>query len=306
MATTPGSRNSSRRATPGSTTTCFTSSQGRSRRPALVRVGARAGRSRPGGTRAWRDRLKDGISFHTFVQYAFETQWQALRAACREHGVMLMGDVPIFVAHDSADVWRGPTCFTWTSTASRRSSPACRPTISARPASSGETRSTSGRPTPRRTTLVGRRGSGAARPGSTSSGSTTSAASRPTGRSPPDRRPRRRAAGCPGRDVQFFEAIRRRAGLAAAGRRGPGLDHARRRSAARRVRPARHAGPPVRLRRRPGRGEAPAAPLHAALRRLHRHARQRHDQRLVHSTDVATTQSPRGDRGRASVRPALS
>ena len=38
-------------------------------------------------------------------------QWQALRAACREHGVMLIGDVPIFVAHDSADVWARPDLF---------------------------------------------------------------------------------------------------------------------------------------------------------------------------------------------------
>ena len=61
--------------------------------------------------RRWRERLKDGISFHSFVQYAFEIQWQALRAACREHGIMLMGDVPIFVAHDSADVWARPDLF---------------------------------------------------------------------------------------------------------------------------------------------------------------------------------------------------
>jgi 4-alpha-glucanotransferase len=59
----------------------------------------------------WRERLKDGISYHTFVQYAFELQWQTLRAACRERGVMLMGDVPIFVAHDSADVWARPDLF---------------------------------------------------------------------------------------------------------------------------------------------------------------------------------------------------
>ena len=55
--------------------------------------------------------MKDGISYHSFVQYAFELQWQALRAACREHGVMLMGDVPIFVAHDSADVWARPDLY---------------------------------------------------------------------------------------------------------------------------------------------------------------------------------------------------
>jgi 4-alpha-glucanotransferase len=59
----------------------------------------------------WRRRLHDGISYHSFVQYAFELQWQALRESCRKHGIMLMGDVPIFVAHDSADVWARPELF---------------------------------------------------------------------------------------------------------------------------------------------------------------------------------------------------
>jgi 4-alpha-glucanotransferase len=59
----------------------------------------------------WRERLADGIRYHEFVQYAFETQWQALRAACHQRGIMLIGDVPIFVAHDSADVWSNPQLF---------------------------------------------------------------------------------------------------------------------------------------------------------------------------------------------------
>ena len=65
----------------------------------------------PAAMAGWRDRLHAGISYHSFVQYVFELQWQALRGACREHGVMLIGDVPIFVAHDSADVWARPELF---------------------------------------------------------------------------------------------------------------------------------------------------------------------------------------------------
>ena len=65
----------------------------------------------PAALALWRDRLKDGLSFHSFVQYAFELQWHALKAACREHSIKLMGDVPIFVAHDSADVWARPELF---------------------------------------------------------------------------------------------------------------------------------------------------------------------------------------------------
>ena len=38
-------------------------------------------------------------------------QWQELRAACRAKGIMLIGDVPIFVAQDSADVWANPELY---------------------------------------------------------------------------------------------------------------------------------------------------------------------------------------------------
>ena len=65
----------------------------------------------PAAMAAWRDRLTEGIRYHEFVQYAFEVQWQELRAACQRQGVMLIGDLPIFVAHDSADVWANPELF---------------------------------------------------------------------------------------------------------------------------------------------------------------------------------------------------
>jgi 4-alpha-glucanotransferase len=45
------------------------------------------------------------IRYHEFLQHQFSLQWRELRAYCHERGVALMGDVPIFVAHDSADVW---------------------------------------------------------------------------------------------------------------------------------------------------------------------------------------------------------
>lgn len=40
-----------------------------------------------------------------FEQFVFFEQWQALRAAARQRGIHLFGDMPIFVSHDSADVW---------------------------------------------------------------------------------------------------------------------------------------------------------------------------------------------------------
>jgi 4-alpha-glucanotransferase len=65
----------------------------------------------PAALARWRGRMADGIAFHEFVQFVFDLQWRALRAACREAGVMLIGDLPIFVAHDSADVWARPDLF---------------------------------------------------------------------------------------------------------------------------------------------------------------------------------------------------
>src|SRR6266436_42311 len=52
-----------------------------------------------------RKSLADDIQRHRFEQFLFARQWQALRDECRGLGVGLIGDLPIFVAHDSADVW---------------------------------------------------------------------------------------------------------------------------------------------------------------------------------------------------------
>lgn len=52
-----------------------------------------------------RDRLNERVAFHEFCQYLFFTQWAAVRGRARERGIAIIGDIPIFVAHDSADVW---------------------------------------------------------------------------------------------------------------------------------------------------------------------------------------------------------
>jgi 4-alpha-glucanotransferase len=46
------------------------------------------------------------IDFERFVQWRFFRDWEALRAYAHERGVALIGDLPIFLAHDSADVWQ--------------------------------------------------------------------------------------------------------------------------------------------------------------------------------------------------------
>jgi 4-alpha-glucanotransferase len=50
-------------------------------------------------------RLASRLALFRFEQYAAVTQWQALRAQARGRGILLLGDMPIFVAHDSAEVW---------------------------------------------------------------------------------------------------------------------------------------------------------------------------------------------------------
>jgi len=47
-----------------------------------------------------------------FEQFIFDCQWHALKAYAEEKGVQLFGDLPIYVAHDSADVWANRTSFT--------------------------------------------------------------------------------------------------------------------------------------------------------------------------------------------------
>ena len=65
----------------------------------------------PGALWAARERLADDIAFEAFVQMLFFRQWDGLHAYARERGVKLLGDLPIYVALDSADVWAAPEYF---------------------------------------------------------------------------------------------------------------------------------------------------------------------------------------------------
>jgi 4-alpha-glucanotransferase len=58
-----------------------------------------------------RSRLRQRIEFCRFEQFLFFRQWQQVRAYANAAGVLVMGDAPIFVAHDSADVWANPELF---------------------------------------------------------------------------------------------------------------------------------------------------------------------------------------------------
>src|SRR5690606_25238316 len=49
--------------------------------------------------------LSSEIGYSCFQQFLFDKQWAALKAYCHERHIRLLGDVPMFVAHDGADVW---------------------------------------------------------------------------------------------------------------------------------------------------------------------------------------------------------
>jgi 4-alpha-glucanotransferase len=55
--------------------------------------------------------LADAVAAHRFGQFLFARQWSALRLHAGALGVRLIGDLPIYVAHDSADVWANPQLF---------------------------------------------------------------------------------------------------------------------------------------------------------------------------------------------------
>jgi 4-alpha-glucanotransferase len=58
-----------------------------------------------------RARLARDIEAHQFHQYVFFSQWRRVRDAATRRGIAVIGDVPIFVAADSADVWANPGLF---------------------------------------------------------------------------------------------------------------------------------------------------------------------------------------------------
>jgi 4-alpha-glucanotransferase len=65
----------------------------------------------PAALEAARRRLRDVIGREQFGQFLFFRQWQALKDYAHDRGVRLIGDLPIFVAGDSVDVWAHPEMF---------------------------------------------------------------------------------------------------------------------------------------------------------------------------------------------------
>jgi 4-alpha-glucanotransferase len=59
----------------------------------------------------WTQQLGESIFWQKFLQFEFFRQWKSLKKYANEKGVSIFGDIPIYVAHDSVDVWANPELF---------------------------------------------------------------------------------------------------------------------------------------------------------------------------------------------------
>jgi len=59
----------------------------------------------------YREELAEEIAFYQYVQYLFLKQWKALKLYANKKGIKIIGDIPIYVAFDSADTWANPELF---------------------------------------------------------------------------------------------------------------------------------------------------------------------------------------------------
>ena len=100
----------------------------------------------PAAVEHWRVALAEDAAFHAAVQYWFFTQWEALKKYVNGLGIRIIGDLPIYVSLDSADVWSERKEFLLDSAGRPSKVAGCRRTTSLRTASCGETRCTTGRP----------------------------------------------------------------------------------------------------------------------------------------------------------------
>ncbi|MGN0686589.1 MAG: 4-alpha-glucanotransferase [Oscillospiraceae bacterium] len=66
---------------------------------------------RPKAVEEYSARLSEDIAFHKFMQYCFFSQWEQLHRYAASRGISIIGDIPIYAALDSADVWQQPELF---------------------------------------------------------------------------------------------------------------------------------------------------------------------------------------------------
>ena len=66
---------------------------------------------KPAAMKAWSTKLADEVELYKFTQFLFFGQWLRLKGYANERDIQIIGDIPIFVAFDSADVWSNPDLF---------------------------------------------------------------------------------------------------------------------------------------------------------------------------------------------------
>jgi 4-alpha-glucanotransferase len=66
---------------------------------------------KPEAIKEWTKKLEDEINFRRFIQFIFFKQWMELRKYANSKGVKIIGDMPIFIAYDSADLWQHKDLF---------------------------------------------------------------------------------------------------------------------------------------------------------------------------------------------------
>jgi len=65
-----------------------------------------------GSVDAWREKLSEEINYQKFLQFHFNKQWKAVKKYANEKSIKIIGDLPIFIAYDSADLWANKNLFT--------------------------------------------------------------------------------------------------------------------------------------------------------------------------------------------------
>ncbi|PWG73442.1 4-alpha-glucanotransferase, partial [Enterococcus hirae] len=66
---------------------------------------------KPKALDSYRKKFSEEIKLQYWMQYEFNNQWNDLKKYANDRGIRVVGDIPIFVDHNSADVWANPEYF---------------------------------------------------------------------------------------------------------------------------------------------------------------------------------------------------
>ncbi|MBO1351817.1 MAG: 4-alpha-glucanotransferase [Hormoscilla sp. GUM202] len=72
---------------------------------------AEIAKRQPTALKKWQQNLSKKVFYYKYIQFEFFRQWSELKSYANSKGVEIVGDIPIYVAHDSADVWAHPETF---------------------------------------------------------------------------------------------------------------------------------------------------------------------------------------------------